>query len=135
MVVGAGLSGLTCADRLRQQGLTVRLLEASERWGGRLMGYTTGAGLPLDPLDWSARAGQIDITSALEYSSPVYVAMLAYVFLGERLSRRQVAGVLSALTGILLMVALPSPSKTSRMPTACTADCQPMRHPISHRLR
>ena len=48
VVVGAGLSGLTCADRLHQQGLTVRLLEASERWGGRLMGHTTGAGLPID---------------------------------------------------------------------------------------
>lgn len=86
-------------------------------------------------LDWSARAGMIDITSALEYSSPVYVAMLAYVFLGERLSRRQAAGVLSAFTGILLMVALPSPSKTSRTPTACRTDCQPMRHPMSHRFR
>jgi len=48
VVVGAGLSGLICAERLRQQGLTVRLLEASERWGGRLMGHTTPAGLALD---------------------------------------------------------------------------------------
>lgn len=48
VVVGAGLSGLTCADRLHRQGLTVRLLEASQRWGGRLMGHTTAAGLRLD---------------------------------------------------------------------------------------
>jgi monoamine oxidase len=48
VVVGAGLSGLVCARELRRQGLTVQLLEARERWGGRMLGHTTGSGLRLD---------------------------------------------------------------------------------------
>jgi monoamine oxidase len=48
VVVGAGLSGLVCARELRRRGLVVRLLEARERWGGRLQGHTTGSGLRLD---------------------------------------------------------------------------------------
>lgn len=48
VVVGAGLSGLICADRLRQLGVGVRLLEAGERWGGRLRAHTTASGQTLD---------------------------------------------------------------------------------------
>lgn len=48
VVVGAGLSGLICADQLRKCGLEVRLLEADERWGGRLLGHTTGSGQTID---------------------------------------------------------------------------------------
>lgn len=48
VVVGAGLSGLICARELRRQGLEVQLLEARERWGGRLHGHTTTSGLRVD---------------------------------------------------------------------------------------
>jgi len=48
VVVGAGLSGLTCARELRRQGLAVQLLEARERWGGRMHGQTTPSGWRLD---------------------------------------------------------------------------------------
>ncbi|MEB3351706.1 MAG: FAD-dependent oxidoreductase [Cyanobacteriota bacterium] len=47
-VVGAGLSGLVCARELRRRGLTVRLLEARDRWGGRMHSATSALGLPVD---------------------------------------------------------------------------------------
>ncbi len=46
-VVGAGISGLTCAFRLQQEGQTVRVLEAEPEVGGR-MGTTHVTGLPID---------------------------------------------------------------------------------------
>ncbi|MFM7362721.1 MAG: flavin monoamine oxidase family protein [Cyanobium sp.] len=48
VVVGAGLSGLICARCLHRSGLTVRLLEARERWGGRMHGGSSAAGIPVD---------------------------------------------------------------------------------------
>ena len=41
-MVGAGLSGLVCATRLRAAGATVHVLEASDRAGGRTRGTTIG---------------------------------------------------------------------------------------------
>ncbi len=40
-IIGAGLSGLTCAHRLQQQGHTVAVFEALERPGGRILTHYT----------------------------------------------------------------------------------------------
>ena len=48
VVVGAGLAGLTAARELKEAGWTVRVLEARERVGGRLKGYSLGGGKAVD---------------------------------------------------------------------------------------
>lgn len=45
IVIGAGLSGLVCATRLVAGGARVRVLEARDRVGGRLLGRLVGDGL------------------------------------------------------------------------------------------
>lgn len=47
LIVGAGLAGLTCARRLHHRGLTVQVLEASDRVGGRVRTETVN-GFRLD---------------------------------------------------------------------------------------
>lgn len=44
VVVGAGLSGLVCARDLRRRGLTVQVLEARQRCGGRMWAHVPGSG-------------------------------------------------------------------------------------------
>jgi len=85
-------------------------------------------------LDWSARQGSIDITSALEYTSPIFVAILAYVFLRERLTRSQAMGFVSALVGIIFLVAFPAAQhRTSSV--KCGLECtQKMHHNRSKML-
>ena len=42
VIVGAGIAGLTAAHRLAQAGRIAVVLEARERVGGRLYGFTVG---------------------------------------------------------------------------------------------
>ena len=49
IVIGAGVSGLSCASQLVKAGHTVLVLEARERIGGRTHTYTnTKIGAPVD---------------------------------------------------------------------------------------
>src|SRR5437660_7208782 len=47
-VVGAGIAGLTAALRLRQAGLTIVVLEAADRVGGRLFADHLADGTAID---------------------------------------------------------------------------------------
>jgi len=85
-------------------------------------------------LDWSAKQGSIDITSALEYSSPFFVAILAYIFLHERLSRNQTIGFVSALAGVIFLVAFPAGHHLAAA-AECRSECTPMHRHLSQRLR
>lgn len=48
VIVGAGCAGLAAARRLRTSGLTVRVVEAMDRIGGRALTTTTDFGVPFD---------------------------------------------------------------------------------------
>lgn len=48
VVVGAGIAGLTAAERLREAGLDVRVVEARDRVGGRTEGGTFASGTAIE---------------------------------------------------------------------------------------
>jgi len=52
IIVGAGLSGLAAAYYLKKKGIAVLVLEARERWGGRIL--TVPAGRNATPVDMGA---------------------------------------------------------------------------------
>lgn len=51
VIVGAGLSGLVAAQRLVKAGITVRILEARDRSGGRILSTDQGGTNPTDRVD------------------------------------------------------------------------------------
>ena len=68
VVVGAGLSGLACALRLEEAGLTVRLLEASDRPGGRVRtdhvdGFLLDRGFQVFPVAYPTLSSLLDVES------------------------------------------------------------------------
>jgi oxygen-dependent protoporphyrinogen oxidase len=77
IVIGAGISGLACALRLQQLGLTVTLLEAADRVGG-LVGTVEKAGLLLESGPQSFQGTdsilelirQVGIESEILYANP-----------------------------------------------------------------
>ncbi len=85
-------------------------------------------------LDWSAKQGSIDITSAIEHSSPIFVAILAYIFLHERLTRNQTIGFILALSGIIFLVAFPA-SHHLASAAECGTECTHMHHHFSRMIR
>lgn len=80
----------------------------------------------------SARQGSIDITSSLEYSSPLFIAILAYLFLAERLSRRQGIGFIASLLGVAFLVA---PRHQPTPTSSCDRDCHALPHHSRHGSR
>ena len=84
-------------------------------------------------LDLSARQGLIDITSSLEYSSPFFVAILAYLFLAEYLTKKQIIGLASALLGVTFLVSHTSQNHESS--TAHSNQWPPIHHHYGHRIR
>lgn len=57
VVVGAGISGLACAERLRRAGASVRVLEASEEVGGKLSSTRSREGYLLEAGPHEVRSG------------------------------------------------------------------------------
>ena len=53
LVIGAGLSGMNAARTLKSEGYNVRILEASNRYGGRVM--------TLDDIEGSPDAGGLQV--------------------------------------------------------------------------
>ena len=43
LIIGAGVAGLAAANEATQQGLTVKVIEARDRLGGRIFTDTVGA--------------------------------------------------------------------------------------------
>jgi drug/metabolite transporter (DMT)-like permease len=81
----------------------------------------------------SARQGEIDITSALEYTSPFFVAILAYFYVGERLSRLQISGLLAVFSGILVLTLYSR--HHPEMPQICGHHSKSIHHHCAPRLR
>ena len=81
----------------------------------------------------SARQGEIDITSALEYTSPFFVAILAYFYVDERLSRLQISGLLAVFAGILVLTLYSH--HHPEMPQICGHHPKSIHHHCAPRLR
>lgn len=72
-VVGAGYAGLTAALRLHQQGLTVVVLEARDRLGGRIWTQHLSAGSPVDRGGaWLAPRHDAIFALTREFAVPTY---------------------------------------------------------------
>lgn len=103
-VVGAGLAGLAAADGLRRAGVSVVVLEARDRVGGRLETVRLAGGVPVDLGGQWLGAGQRRLAALAESLSianiPTYTAGHNVLMLGGR--RRRYSGTIPRLGPLVL---------------------------------
>lgn len=72
-------------------------------WGGLVLMSFCGVTVYHTLLNWGAQTVTAGSSAFLTTTAPIFTAILAGIFLGERLSWRQIGGIFIAFTGTLLI--------------------------------